>query len=164
MNLMQGQLGAKTRLAYSGHPIGTTRGEMWSESKSAPMYLEVEGPHSHHHMYSRSEPSEVSLTGPQADGGAKAGGLQCSQPGLHSEAINLWQSGVRCRTSLLHVSEWSYEAWRNSPTTACRCWPTPRLGMECAAACSTSRPRRMVSVSSRLPGLSPWGRLHRACC
>lgn len=89
---MQGQLGAKTRLAYSGHPIGTTRGEMWPESKSAPMYLEVEGPHSHHHMYSRSEPSEVSLTGPQADGGAKAGGLQCSQPGLHSEAIYLWSS------------------------------------------------------------------------
>lgn len=145
-------------------PIGTTWGEMWPESKSAPMYLEVEGLHSHHHMYSRSEPSEVSPTGPQADGGAKAGGLQCSQPGLHSEAVCLRQSGVRCRTSPPRVSEWSCEAWRNSPTTACRCWPIPRLGMECAAACSTSRPRRMVSVSSRLPGLSPWGGLRRACC
>lgn len=43
-------------------------------------------------------------------------------------------------------SEQSCGAWRSSPTTVCRSWPTPRQGMGSAATSSTSRPRKTVST------------------
>lgn len=65
--------------------------------------------------------------------------------------ISVWlsfvsQNGARCKTSQPSRSRWSSGAWRSSPTTASRCWPTHRLEMESAATCSTSKPVKTVST------------------
>ena len=101
--------------------------------------LEVKGPPCCHHHGVKVQA--------QTGGGAVARGPWHGLAGLgRTHDAHVWQSGARCRTSPRRGSGWSCEAWRSSPTTACRCWPTPRPGMACAAACSTSRPRRMVSA------------------
>lgn len=58
------------------------------------------------------------------------------------------QNGAKCRTSPPPGSRWSCGAWRSSPTTASRCWPTRRQGTACGATCCTSRPVKTVSPRS----------------
>lgn len=60
--------------------------------------------------------------------------------------VPVCQNGERCRISPPHGSRWSCGGWRSSPTTAYRCWPTPRLEMESAAMSCTSKPARIVST------------------
>lgn len=126
--------------------------------KSAPMNLRWRVPLVATTTESRSEPSGAGRPRAQPGGGAAAGGPWPGRPGPHSRAARVRQSGARCRTSPPRGRGWSCEAWRSSPTTACRCWPTPRPGMACAAVCSTSRPRRTVSALLQpRPGLGPRG-------
>lgn len=39
---------------------------------------------------------------------------------------------------------WSWMAWRNTPTTASRCWPSPEQGTESAANRFTPAPKKTV--------------------
>lgn len=55
------------------------------------------------------------------------------------------QNGAKCKTSQPPRSRLNSEAWRSSPTTASRCWPTPRLETGSVAMSCISKPVKTVS-------------------
>lgn len=59
---------------------------------------------------------------------------------FHSAAQSWEKLGTSPRQSPL----WNWTAWRNTPTTASRCWPSPERGTESAVNRFTPAPKKTV--------------------